>query len=376
MKNRFIRKTDDFRQFKTMIFFRTACMAIFAVFSILFLYSFVFYGKFANGVVFLYQYVLRMEYEAALALYQETFREHAETVFIVAMILIFLLVFRIYLNWFAKYFTEINRGIDTLIQEGEGDVALAAELSATEKKINTIKHTLEKRKLDARLAEQRKNDLIVYLAHDLKTPLASVIGYLNLLHDETEISPEQREKYLAISLDKAERLEDLINEFFEIAKFNLTYVELQYSKINLTRLLEQLLYEFGPMLREKQLTCAINAPEDVMLRCDAKKMQRVFDNLLRNAVMYSYEGTQIEIAVVPQGETLSVTFVNHGDTIPPEHLKRIFEQFYRLDIARGTGGGAGLGLAIAKQIVERHGGAIEAESEEERISFKIILPIL
>ena len=359
-----------------MIFFRTACMAIFAVFSILFLYSFVFYGKFANGVVFLYQYVLRMEYEAALALYQETFREHAETVFIVAMILIFLLVFRIYLNWFAKYFTEINRGIDTLIQEGEGDVALAAELSATEKKINTIKHTLEKRKLDARLAEQRKNDLIVYLAHDLKTPLASVIGYLNLLHDETEISPELREKYLAISLDKAERLEDLINEFFEIAKFNLTYVELQYSKINLTRLLEQLLYEFGPMLREKQLTCAINAPEDVMLRCDAKKMQRVFDNLLRNAVMYSYEGTQIEIAVVPQGENLSVTFVNHGDTIPPEHLKRIFEQFYRLDIARGTGGGAGLGLAIAKQIVERHGGAIEAESEEERISFKIILPIL
>ena len=130
------------------------------------------------------------------------------------------------------------------------------------------------------------------------------------------------------------------------------------------------------MLREKQLTCAINAPEDVMLRCDAKKMQRVFDNLLRNAVMYSYEGTQIEIAVVPQGENLSVTFVNHGDTIPPEHLKRIFEQFYRLDLARGTGGGAGLGLAIAKQIVERHGGAIEAESEEERISFKIILPIL
>ncbi len=375
MKNRFTKKADDFKQFKTKIFFRTVCMVIFAVFSILFLYNYVLYGNFANGVVFFYENVLRMDYATALSLYQETFRDHAETFFIIAMILIFLLVFRIYLNWFAKYFKEINRGIDTLIEEGEKDVALAAELSATEKKINTIKHTLEKRKLDAKLAEQRKNDLIVYLAHDLKTPLASVIGYLNLLHDEREISAELREKYLAISLEKAEHLEDLINEFFEIAKFHLTYVELQYSKINLTRLLEQLLYEFDPMLREKRLTCAINAPEDVMLRCDAKKMQRVFDNLLRNAVIYSFEGTQIEIAVAVQGENLSITFVNHGDTISANHLERIFEQFYRLDVSRGTGGGAGLGLAIAKQIVELHSGTIEAESEDEIITFKIILPV-
>ena len=109
----------------------------------------------------------------------------------------------------------------------------------------------------------RKNDLVMYLAHDLKTPLASVIGYLTLLRDEQQISPELREKYLSITLDKAERLEDLINEFFEITRFNLSTVTLDYSSIDLVRLLEQLRFEFMPMLKEKSLT----APSARRMRC-------------------------------------------------------------------------------------------------------------
>lgn len=117
----------------------------------------------------------------------------------------------------------------------------------------------EKNAAIAKKAEKRKNDLIVYLAHDLKTPLSSVIGYLNLLKDEQQISDELREKYLSISLDKAERLEDLINEFFEITRFNLSNITLEYRMINLTRMLEQLVYEFKPMLAEKNLTCSMDA---------------------------------------------------------------------------------------------------------------------
>ena len=217
----------------------------------------------------------------------------------------------------------------------------------------------------------------MYLAHDLKTPLTSVIGYLTLLRDEQEISPQLREKYLSISLDKAERLEELINEFFEITRFNLSNIELQFSRINLTRMLEQLVFEFQPMLNEKQLHCTLTAAPDIMLKCDVNKFQRVFDNLLRNAVFYSFEGSEISITAEKSDTSTVVQFVNHGDTIPPENLERLFEQFFRLDPSRGTNsGGAGLGLAIAKQITELHGGSITAKSENELIEFTVTIPVL
>lgn len=305
-----------------------------------------------------------------------TYSNHVELIFVLGMVLVFFITFRIYLNWFVKYFMEINNGIDDIGRESAGEVSLPPELSATERKINTIKHTLERQKLDMKLAEQRKNDMVMYLAHDLKTPLASVIGYLNLLRDEGQISEELRQKYLSVSLDKAERLEDLINEFFEIAKFNLSNITLQYSRISLTRLLEMLLYEFQPMLHEKNLDCILMIPDDTMLKCDADKIQRVFDNLLKNAVIYSFDGTDIVIAVAGQGENIEITFTNHGDTIPEEKLERTFEQFYRLDASRSTGsGGAGLGLAIAKQIVELHKGTIMARSENGMVEFKVTLPV-
>lgn len=376
MKNRVFKKTDDFRQFKAKIFFCTIWMVTIAAGCIYLLYSLFLKGRFADLIVSVNQKLLGLEYDAARTLYQWTFRNHIELVFVVGMVLVFFITFRIYLNWFAKYFMEINNGIDDIGRESIGEVSLPPELSATEKKINTIKHTLEKQKLDMKLAEQRKDDMVMYLAHDLKTPLASVIGYLNLLRDEGQISEELRQKYLSVSLEKAERLEDLINEFFEIAKFNLSNITLQYSRISLVRLLEMLLYEFQPMLHEKNLECNLMVPEDIMIRCDADKIQRVFDNLLKNAVIYSFEGTDIDIAVVRQGEDVEITFTNHGDTIPEEKLERVFEQFYRLDASRSTSsGGAGLGLAIAKQIIELHHGAIMARSENEMIEFRVILPV-
>ena len=225
-------------------------------------------------------------------------------------------------------------------------------------------------------AEQRKNDLVVYLAHDLKTPLTSVMGYLELLQDEPELPEETRQHYIQVIARKTERLEDLINEFFEISKYNLTTITLQYSKINLGRLLEMLLYEFQPMLKEKDLKCNLRVPEDIVMKCDADRMQRVFDNLLRNAVIYSFHGTDIDITVTRQEESVMISFTNHGDTIPAEKLERIFEQFYRLDASRSTSsGGAGLGLAIAKQIVELHHGTIQARSQDEVIEFEVVLPV-
>lgn len=376
MRNK--KKTDnrDFWQFRARLFTRIAVMMLGAVGGIYLLYTYVLHGNFANRVVTFLHRQFHIEYADANRIYRYAIRNHIEFIFAVSIVVIFLVLCRIYLNRFTKYFLEINSGMEVLLQEHAEDISLPAELSAIEKKMNTVKHTLEKRKLDMELAERRKRDLVMYLAHDLKTPLASVIGYLNLLHDEGEISGQLREKYLSISLDKAERLETLINEFFEMARFNFSDMVLQYGRINLTRLLEQLVYEFHPMLQEKNLECKLEAPQDLMIRCDADKLQRVFDNLLRNAVLYSYEKTGIEVMAMEQDRNAVVRFVNHGDTIPEEKLAHIFEQFYRLDAARSTkSGGAGLGLAIAKEIVEAHGGTIAAESRREQSIFTVTLPL-
>ncbi len=375
MRNKRETSNHDFYQFRTRVFARIAAMMFGAVTGIYLLYVYVLRGNFANRVVDFLHKQFHMDYVSANKVYRYLIRNHIELVFAVSIVALFLVIFRIYLNRFTKYFLEINNGMDVLLQEHAEDVSLSGELSAIEKKMNQVKNTLEKRKLDMQMAEQRKRDLVMYLAHDLKTPLASVIGYLNLLRDEGEISEELREKYLSVSLDKAERLEILINEFFEIVRFNFSDLVLQYGRINLTRLLEQLVYEFRPMLQEKNLQCRLEAPPDIMLKCDADKIQRVFDNILRNAVLYSYEESSIEIIAQGQEENVVVRFINRGDTIPAEKLARIFEQFYRLDAARSTAtGGAGLGLAIAKEIVEAHGGTITAESGNEESVFTVMIP--
>lgn len=376
MKRRVKREKDGYGQLRTKIFIRTLMMVAGATAGVWMIYDLIFFGRFSEWMISLFEMMFRMDYQEALNLYQQTFRNYMDLIFMAVIGVAFFCIFWFYLRWFTKYFGEVNRGIDALIQEDAHDITMSPELSATEKKLNDIRHTLEKRKLDAQLAEQRKNDLVVYLAHDLKTPLTSVIGYLTLLRDEKEISEELRVKYLGISLDKAERLEELIDEFFEITRFNLSNIVLEYSRVNLTRLLEQLVFEFGPMFGEKHLNYMLHAEPDLMILCDADKMQRVLDNLLRNAVYYSFEGSTVEIAAALKADAAVITVVNQGNTIPKEKLGRIFEQFYRLDTARGSNsGGAGLGLAIAREIVELHHGEITVQSKEERTTFEVTIPV-
>lgn len=275
------------------------------------------------------------------------------------------------------YIDVITSAIDRLFETDTDLIKLPNELKDIEDRLNQIKYNTARNQQVAKEAEQRKNDLVVYLAHDLKTPLTSVIGYLTLLRDEQQISEELREKYLSISVNKAERLEELINEFFEITRFNLKGLTLEPTKINLTRMLEQISFEFNPLLTPKNLTCSVTAEEDMIIQGDVKKLERVFDNLIRNAINYSFENSEILIIATQDEQGITLKFLNHGDTIPEHKLNHIFEQFYRLDTARTSkNGGAGLGLAIAKEIIELHRGTITAFSENEIIEFTIFLPLL
>lgn len=297
------------------------------------------------------------------------------TVFFCMWLLSSVLLSYYYLAKIFRYLHAVVLASGQLAQKPDQPVELPAPLRNVEDELNLFREQALRNALLAKEAEQRKNDLIVYLAHDLKTPLTSVIGYLTLLQEEPQISEQMRTRYTGIALEKALRLEDLINEFFEITRFNLTALTLETEVLHISRMLEQIVSEFEPVLAEKELRWQTKIEPDVRLTCDVDKMQRVFDNLIRNAVNYSYSGTEIflEMSVV-QG-IVRICVKNHGRTIPPEKLSHIFEQFFRVDASRASAtGGAGLGLAIAKEIVELHGGKILAESAQETIAFTVELP--
>ena len=292
--------------------------------------------------------------------------------FLAGMMVILLLVLR----KATRYADELVAAAASLAEPGEEPIKLSGELKEAENELNLARERSLRSAMLAKEAEQRKNDLVVYLAHDLKTPLTSVIGYLTLLKDEPDLPPAQRARYTGIALDKAERLEGLINEFFDITRFNLTTLTLEKERVNLSRMLEQVASEFDPILKEKSLVWKTDIAPGVEAVCDPDKLARVFDNLLRNAVNYSYPDTEVFLSLRREGDRAVVRTQNHGRTIPPEKLDRLFEQFFRLDTSRGTAtGGAGLGLAIAKEIVQAHGGVIQAESADEVIAFTVTLPL-
>ncbi|GHU71073.1 hypothetical protein FACS1894184_17390 [Clostridia bacterium] len=233
----------------------------------------------------------------------------------------------------------------------------------------------ERAKALAETEMQRKSDLITYLAHDLKTPLASVVAYLNLLDESPELTPDQRAKYVGITLDKAYRLEQLIGELFEIIRFNLQTIMLNEGRINLKFMLEQMADEFYPTLFPQGKGISVSCEEDLVLRGDSDKLARVFNNILKNAAAYSYENTQITVSALQSDEGTEIRFENIGDPIPKHKQEVIFEKFYRLDASRATKtGGAGLGLAIAKEIVEAHGGSISVKSDAASTVFTVAIP--
>lgn len=316
------------------------------------------------------------DHRFALAIYQYTIRNNLDVLISVAVAISILILCRVMLSRLTAYFDEINSGIDILIRNEDKPIELSAELDFMEQKLGTLQRTLEKREQDAKLAEQRKNDVVMYLAHDIKTPLTSVIGYLSLLDEASDMPVEQKAKYVRITLDKAYRLEQLIDEFFEITRYNLQTITLAKKQIDLYYMLVQMADEFYPQLASKGKQAVIHASEDLTVFGDPDKLARVFNNILKNAAAYSEDNSVIDITAGLSGDKVSVVFQNAG-SIPKEKLAAVFEKFYRLDDARSSDtGGAGLGLAIAKEIVVQHGGRIYADSNDRCTTFTVELPAL
>lgn len=305
--------------------------------------------------------------------------ERAYFIFIIfgtTLIIVLSLLYKL-LNKIFSYVFAVSESADKLFDKNVEYINLPPEMVEVEKKLNHFKTEAIKNERLARENEQKKDELIVYLAHDIKTPLTFMIGYLSLLSEIKDMPQEQRNRYIDIALDKSYRLEYLINELFDVARFNSEKIVLEKEEINLNLMLEQIADDFYPTLKEMNKKINFTSDEKTILYADPDKLSRVFNNLIKNAVNYSKENTDIDISILNKENQATVKITNKGKQIPKEKLDKIFEKFYRLDSSRTSKtGGSGLGLAIAKEIVELHGGRIYAESDMKETTFSVILPII
>lgn len=256
-----------------------------------------------------------------------------------------------------------------------GDSEVPGHLDALVRVLERERADREEAWRAARDEVERKNDLVAYLAHDLKTPLTSVIGYADMLVEDPDMPRERRSRYAGAIRSKGLRLEGLINEFFEIARYNLQHIELTIGRVDLGLLAEQLREEMYPAAAQHGNDLTFDVPRETFIEGDPNKLARAIGNVLRNAVAYSYEGTPIKMGCIADASEVALSVENEGPTIPSRKLSSIFDRFYRVDAERSSEkGGSGLGLAIAREIVERHGGTIGAASEGGRTVFTLRLP--
>lgn len=374
MKRKYTKRNGDYSQLKSKLLFRFITSVIVAFLIVFIFYKTVWYRRGGNLILSALQNVFNMEYNSAYVFYQRFFRNNIDLIWYIGIIAVFIILIRSIVNRFTRYFDIINQGISALL-DADAEINLPPEMAATEQKLHAVKAELKQRTLEAQLAEQRKNELVMYLAHDIRTPLTSVIGYLNLIAEVPDMPTEQRAKYVNITLDKAYRLEKMINEFFEITRYNTQQISITKEKIDLYYMMVQLSDELSPMLSANGNTTVLNVDENLIVSGDPEKLARVFNNVLKNAAIYSTPNSEIVISAEENEESVIVAFTNHGKTVPKEKLVSVFEKFYRMDEARtSNAGGAGLGLAIAKEIVTLHGGTIVADSDNDTVTFTITLP--
>ena len=330
-----------------------------------------------------YHFIRSLKLPVALCLY-----------FIGALVIAFIV-----LNKSLQYFDILSSSVRKLLNSKDTHVDLPDDLSIVRSELVNIKAQSIEAERHAINAEKRKNELVAYLAHDIKTPLTSILGYLTLLNETATLPDEQRRHYAEIALNKAEHLEGLIDEFFEITRYNLQSIPIERKTFNLELFCQQIADDFYPEAKHKQLSIEVkpqqstespqpdktnntspvlaNASYDneFQIFADPEKLARAVSNVMRNALAYAEPQSTITIELIPTPKGSVIAIRNKGKEISPTHLQSIFEKFFREDTSRNSKqGGAGLGLAIAKEIMLAHGGDITAMSEHGVTIFRLFIP--
>ena len=300
--------------------------------------------------------------------------------YVLVGIVIFSVTFMILEEPGIRYLGRISDAVQSISQGNlntEVDVTGDDEFSAMAANLNKMSSDIRELMDKEREAERTKNELITNVAHDLRTPLTSINGYLELLSGNTQIPQEMQHKYIEIAYSKSRRLEKLIEDLFGFTKLNYGKIAMHIGQIDIVKLLEQLLEEAYPNFEEKNLSYDLqsNVPAKI-ISADGYLLARLFDNLIGNAIKYGADGKRVLVKIHGEEDTVTVSVTNFGRVIPADELPLLFNKFYRVEQSRSaTTGGAGLGLAIAKEIVDMHGGTIRVASDLNGTVFTVKLQV-
>lgn len=294
-------------------------------------------------------------------------------------IVVFVVIFGLLQHRTLRYTRRIS-GTLKQISEGRFDSRIPVkgdnELSDIAMQVNHMAQELCQLLEREKKAEQTKNELITNIAHDLRTPLTSILGYLDILSTRRDLSEATKQAYIRIALDKSRHLQQMIEDLFGYTKLSYSAQTTDMKPVDLICLLAQLLDEFYPVFEQNGMEYEYHPDAgSYVIQGDSTLLMRLFDNLINNGIKYGREGKRMIVNAKTAEECIVVEVINYGRVIPQQDLSRIFEKFYRGDASRNTQtGGTGLGLAIAMNIVKIHGGNIEAQSSLEGTVFRVTLP--
>lgn len=299
---------------------------------------------------------------------------------VIATICFFIIYFLLFIKRIVKDMTYISdRIID--IADGKSDdkiiIERQDEIGEIAGRINEMTEQINQLITSERDALQSNKDLIACVAHDLRTPITSVKGYLDLALDTKHYDMEQRQKYVRIAQTKANRLEYLIHDLFNYTKLTSGEITLHRSKIDLVQLVEQMVEEFYPLFQEEELECTTKYNISYLeMNMDGELIARAVQNLLSNAIKYGKDGKHVYVELECLEQEVQIRVTNYGLVIPEESIKHLFDKFYRVERSRNVKtGGTGLGLNIAQEIVHLHGGRIQVTSGASGTCFTIALPL-
>lgn len=293
-------------------------------------------------------------------------------------VIIFTVSFTLQINSMINYIGTIKEGVDRIAEgdfqtqipvKGDDEFAIMAE--NLNKMMGEISMLME----NEREVERSKNQLITNVAHDLRTPLTSIIGYMELLVNGNNIKEDTKVKYLKVVYNKSLRLQKLIEDLFGFTKLNYGKIAMNVGKVDIVKLMAQLLDEFYPNFMDNNLEYSLETTDSqIIIEADGNLLARLFDNLINNAIKYGKDGKKVAVSIIKEEDIVHVAVTNYGKVIPKEDLDKLFNKFYRVEQSRSSNtGGTGLGLAIAKNIAMMHAGDIMVQSDLNGTIFDVTL---